>query len=466
MLAIDSGFYPRVSRSGLLRRAGACVFLALALAGAPLVAEAITITRTSGAILQTDIPNGLSCSFVSYIISNNTAVAYSNIWVQVEDFTGNIVSLAGGDNGLYHVDDLPPGAYKTVYFYLGASAVTTQPQSHTVKVYEGYPEGGTLVANQTFSLTVATTGENNSSKVYTVTYGPNPPTVGGTVLVEVTGDAGNVKSSDLVNFSPAVFDTWNAAAFQLVDVTLALTNKNGQTQTVSDYLQLPASVVQWSNGEITYTAHYTFRALVETAQSTPVSPMTYASQNNKSSHPSTSGYGLFQPIQSPTNITTLAKLANVTRAYTNEIVTYTVRFTNSGPNDMAIDRVVDTLPPHMAYIPGSSQLNGVTILDPSISGTRLVWSETEHVPANSTVDFTFQARAMIAGVTTNSVVAYVGGTSTIIDTTLSTSDNVPGEAIVRTLLPPTAVDDNVSMVECMGPSRAGSDEQRQRPERL
>jgi len=51
MLAIDSGFYPRVSRSGLLRRAGACVFLALALVGVPLVAEAITITRTSGAIL-------------------------------------------------------------------------------------------------------------------------------------------------------------------------------------------------------------------------------------------------------------------------------------------------------------------------------------------------------------------------------------------------------------------------------
>lgn len=247
----------------------------LLMAGA-LPAAAITITRTSGSVLQTDIPKGLSCCYVSYIISNNTAVAYSNIWVKVDSFTGSIVALAGGDSGMCHVDDLPPGAYKTVYFYLGATATATQPQSHTVKVYEGYPEGGTLVANQTFSLTVATTGENNSSKVNTVTYGPNPPTVGGMVTVTVTGDAGNVKNGDLINFSPAVFSTWNAGAFQLCDVSLVLRNKSGQTRTVTDYLQLPADVVQWSNGELTYTAYYYFKALVETAQSTPVSPMTYA----------------------------------------------------------------------------------------------------------------------------------------------------------------------------------------------
>ncbi|MGI6496617.1 MAG: SdrD B-like domain-containing protein [Kiritimatiellia bacterium] len=89
----------------------------------------------------------------------------------------------------------------------------------------------------------------------------------------------------------------------------------------------------------------------------------------------------------------------------------------------------------------------MTVLDPYISGARLVWSETEPIPANSSVDFTFQTRALFAGITTNSVIAYVGGTSTIIDTTLGTGDNVPGQVVVRTLLPPTAVDDNISLAE-------------------
>ncbi|MGI5868049.1 MAG: SdrD B-like domain-containing protein [Kiritimatiellia bacterium] len=439
--------FRRAAFSACRRLTSGSLAAGLLLAAGALSVEAITITRTSGDVLQTDIPTGLSCAYVSYIISNDTAVAYSNIWVQAGSFTGNIVSLAGGDSGMCHVDDLPPGAHKAVYFFLGATTTTTQPQSHAIKVYEGYPAGGALVASQTFALTVAPTGENNSSKVHTVTYGPNPPTVGGMVMVKVTGDAGNVKKGDLVNFSPAVFDTWNAGAFQLCDATLALTNKNGQARTVSDHLQLPADDVDWSGGKLTYTACYTFKALVETAQSTPVSPMTYATQNSKSSHPKTDGYQYFLPIQSPVNTTVLAKLANVTRAYTNEIVTYTVRFTNSGTNDVAIDRVVDSLPPHMAYLPGSSRLNGVAMLDPYISGTQLVWSETELIPASSSRDFTFQARALIAGLTTNSVIAYVGGTSTVIDTTLSTSDNVPGEAIVRTLLPPTATDDNISLAE-------------------
>ena len=84
---------------------GVCAVLALFLAGA-FSAGAVTITRTSGSTMQTDIPNGLSCTYVSYIVSNDTATAYSNIWVKADSFTGGIVSLGGGDNGLYHLDDL------------------------------------------------------------------------------------------------------------------------------------------------------------------------------------------------------------------------------------------------------------------------------------------------------------------------------------------------------------------------
>ena len=142
----------------------------------------------------------------------------------------------------------------------------------------------------------------------------------------------------------------------------------------------------------------------------------------------------------------LAKLADVTQVYTNETVTYTVRFTNSGPNDVEIDRIEDTLPPCMGYVPGSSLFNGQPVLNPAVSGNILTWSETDPIPAYSSRDFVFQARASIAGYPTNRVVAYVGGDSTLIDTTMRTDDNVPGEVTLRTLLPPTAVDDAASVL--------------------
>lgn len=437
-----------VLNAGGLKGARTAAFgiFALALCGA-FQAFAVTVTRTSGAVMQTDFPNGLYCSYASYVISNNTATAYSNIWVKADAFTGGVVSLGGGDNGLYHIDDLASGAHKTAFFYVCATSVTTLPQSHTVSVYEGYPDSGDLLANPVFSLTVDDASANNSSKVYAVTYEPAQPTVGGTVQVTVVGDAGNVRKLDVVNFTPAAFTNWNAAAFELVDVALALTNKNGQARLISDYLELPLEYSTWAGGNITYTAHYTFRALIETAQNTPVSPITYATQGNASSHTTTTGYGSFAPIQSPTNTTVLAKLADVTQVYTNETVAYTVRFTNSGPNDMALDRIADTLPPCMSYVPGSSLFHGQSVLDPAISGTLLIWSETDLIPANSSRDLVFQARASIAGYSTNRVVAYVGGESTLIDTTLRTDDTVPGEVTVRTLLPPTAADDSFSVAE-------------------
>ncbi|MDX9794222.1 MAG: SdrD B-like domain-containing protein, partial [Kiritimatiellia bacterium] len=446
MFAIGSVLSFGAVSNGWLRRAGVCAALALVLTGAPS-AGAVTVTRTSGAVMQVDIPNGLTCAYLSYVVSNDTATAYSNIWVKADAFTGGVVSLGGGDNGLCHIDDLAPGAHKTAFFYVCALSVTTLPQSHTVNVYEGHPDSGVLLVNPIFSLTVDDASANNSSKVYAVTYDPAQPTVGGTVQVTVVGDAGNVRRQDVVNFTPAAYANWNAAAFELIHVTLSLTNKNGQSRLISDYLELPLEYSTWAAGAITYTASYTFRALIETEQNTPVSPITYATQGNASSHTTTTGYGSFAPIQSPTNTTVLAKLVNVTQLYTNEIVTYTVRFTNSGPNDVEIDRIVDSLPTGMSYVPGSSLFHGQSVLDPAISGTLLAWSEADLIPANSSRDFNFQARASIAGYPTNRVTAYVGGESTLIDTTLRTDDTVPGGVTVRTLLPPTAADDSFSVVE-------------------
>jgi VCBS repeat-containing protein len=424
--------------------AGLLLFL-----GAANPAWGINISRRSADTIYTDptaTPPALQCQYAAYAISNDTTtVNYSNIWVKVDSFTGTVVRLGGGDTGIYALDNLPAGQTKMAYVYLWATNITATAQNHTVRVYNGYPGIGTELTNVTFSVTADSPGQNNSSKISSVTYSPTTPTVGGLVTVSVNGDCGQVGNNDVNLFTAACFTNWNAAAFQLVNASLWLTNKNNAVSNVVNYLVLPSGMSQWSAGQLTYQAYYQFRAIAVTASSTPVSPITLNSQGSKLTHTDTGTLGSFNPVQVPTNTTLLSKLASVTQLYTNETLTYTARFNNNGTNDMYADRVVDTLPAGVTYVAGSSKFNGTTILDPYISGNVLTWSQAYSNPANSTRDLTFQATVTSSGYTTNSVVAFAGNTE--IDTSYDVSNNVPATVTVRVLLAPTAVNDTGTLLE-------------------
>ncbi|MEI8243463.1 MAG: SdrD B-like domain-containing protein, partial [bacterium] len=122
-----------------------------------------------------------------------------------------------------------------------------------------------------------------------------------------------------------------------------------------------------------------------------------------------------------------------------------MRITNSSATSVLLDLIVDTLPAGFTYVAGSSRYNGAVILDPNVSGSVLTWSDNYTNPPASSRDLTFQAIPTAGGYATNSVVAYSG--STLIDTTLLTSDNAPAKAGVRALLAPTAVSDSGTTLE-------------------
>ena len=60
-------------------------------------ASALTITRTSDAVLYIDSSSSVWCSYASYQIVNNDAVNYSNLWVKIDSFSGTNLRLGGGD---------------------------------------------------------------------------------------------------------------------------------------------------------------------------------------------------------------------------------------------------------------------------------------------------------------------------------------------------------------------------------
>lgn len=385
-----------------------------------VTAQAFTITRTSSPKFYTDFGKNISGMYVSYQITNNGGTNYADVWVAADTFTGGVVSLAPGEDGIVQLGAMAPGQTKTAFFYLRATSNTAVDQSHTVRVYSSKPPGATQVDSASFTFTdVEDTIQANANKITTTVSGPNPPGLGGIVTVQVTGHSGTIGSQNLLSFTPATEMDWVANNYQLISTSVVLTG--GNTGTYTDRLFISGLS---SSSDTDYVVTYSFRATGVSSAPQRVTPMVFIASGTNIKHTE----GDPQTISSPVNSITLSKLVNPTQVYVGGTVTYTVRLNNTGgPYDVTLDDIVDTLPSSPGsptYVNNSSTYNGVAIGNPAISGSTLTWTGTFTVPAGTTRDLTFQATfPNTAGTYTNRAVGHIG--SVQIDTTLSTSDNSP-----------------------------------------
>ena len=401
--------------------------------------RALQINRTSDAVIYIDTANNVYCSYAAYQIVNNDGVAYSNLWVKADTFSGTIVSLGGGDPGQYNTGSLAVGKTNTVFFYYRTTGVTAVAQTHAIKVFRGRPDVGTALLTNTFSLTVVSSSQNNSAKIDGATVAPNPPPLGGLFAIKLTGHSGVIGGANTVNFTPAVYTNWDAASYQLVSCSIIAAG--GNSGTFSNTL----FVAFGSQSDTLFTNTYWFRA-VAVAPSNTVSPLfTQSGGGGNYNHAPAPTAGTVQPVLSATNTTLVSALANVSQLYTNEVVTFTVRFTNSSVDAVSLDSAVDTLPPGFSYVTNSSSFNGVAMANPVVVGQTATWSERYDVPGGSSRDLTFQATPVTSGFATNAVIAY--SQSTVIDSTIVTTDNVPARVSVRVLLPPSATNDTNTTLE-------------------
>jgi VCBS repeat-containing protein len=410
-------------------------------------ALALQLNQTSGTNFYVDFSSDMRAAYVSYTVTNTDGVAYSNLWVTIDSFTNAVMKLGGGDAGQYAMGALANNQGKPVFFYLQVTndpGTTPYKDRFTLKVYRGFPATGTLLTSSNFVITVNTSGQNQANKVTSLTYAPtNNPIVGGIVKISVVGTTGNVNVGNDLAFTPATFTNWNAGAFELVGCNIVVTDSPNYVLTNV----LDATSVSHITGQgDTYEADYWFRAVGTTLSTTPVSPVNYLNNGGGSvNHVQESALLALPPVLPPTNMTVMTPLVSSTQLYTNEIVTLSLRFTNSSAVDVTIDRVVDTLPPGFLYVANSSTFNGAAILDPAASSQVFTWSQVYSVPAGSSRDFVFKAMPTTAGYATNSAIAYIKNTQ--IDTTLNTADNAPANEIVRALIVPTAVNDTGTTLE-------------------
>lgn len=441
-------------------RPGALWLLGLLLLASLLAGNAraaFVITSTSSPVFFSHASAGPRCAYRSFNVTSTTAV--NDAWARVENFSA-LLGVGGNEDGLFHFGSFTAGQSRPAFFYICSSltgGTSATGQGFDVRIYDRNPTLSGPVQLGTFTSTFTINDdviEAAANKVTVIFSGPNPATLGGTMTMTVEGDTGTMgcknTTGDLcsgssaggpMSFTPATFTTWRADAYELIgsNITLSGSANAGSYANTLYISQLATSA------DTHYVATYYFRAVTTTAVTTTLSPVGFISSGTQIKHTNISGgaystsggnTGLL-PIEPASNTLVLGRklVSDATLPAQGGRVTYTLEFTNSGSVSISIDSIYDELPAGATFVSGSASWNGTAVPDPVVSGTTRIWSGTFTIPANSVRNLVFQANLPTPGTYVNSATGRIG--TSVIDTTLTTGDNVPATATTVVLQAPT-----------------------------
>ena len=313
----------------------------------------ISVARESSPVLYFDPASNqtpkLNATYVQYRITNNTGSEIPDLWVKLQNFSGTKVALSGTEDGVTHVGAFAAGATTNVYFLLAVSGVGSS-QTHNVGVYTSNP---TLVSNtclQSFSYTTEDAIAANANKVTSVAISPNPPQLGGTFNIVVTGDTGTVGAARIFSMTPSAIAAWQASAFELSNVSVVLSGGNTGTITNDLFFTL-------ANAANThYVTTYTFKAKSPTSASSSIYPVSYISSGTQIKHTDTGNLASLGAIQPVTNQIVLgATTASPGQSPSclgggGGTSLVTVNITNNGSNAVTLDDIQVTLPTSPAAV--------------------------------------------------------------------------------------------------------------------
>jgi uncharacterized repeat protein (TIGR01451 family) len=396
----------------------------------------------------------VNSEYASYKI-NYSSATYADVWVKLTNDIGDVVHRGLYEDGLYNVGPISGTGSAMAYLYFTADATTAVPQTHTITVYDGNPDDPNVTAtvisgprNFTFNAVYDVISANDS-KILTATVSPAAPTlvpIGSTVTMTVTGQLGQ---ADNVLFSPASRADWKADAYVLERTAITI---NGVLQPSDQifFTGLPGGSSQQPT-----TAIYTFR-LADVTGPTVTEPTQFTQKGG--SRYKNDETQVLVTMPGSYNATSVVKLADgelhpqsdpLVVADTGELVTFTLRFTNTSDRTVVLDSIRDTLPAGMGignFIGPATytKQGGATAILPApvskVTGglTTLTWTNPFPLPgfpnfeidAGKYADLTFQVQMPAAvGDYKNSSVGRIG--KVVIDTTpTTTTDVVPATAWV------------------------------------
>lgn len=266
---------------------------------------AITITNQSGSVVYIDSGNGQDAVYLVFQIASSTPAAdgvNTDAWAKLVTGAGNIQNPGTGVHrlrfkpGVGTAEPIPEtglvaGQAKGAFFLVTASGATGTPQTLTVEVYDGDPNGsGDLKGSATFDFTVEETIKANANKVNTVVTIPDNPEVGQMGKITVTGCTGTVGALNVLYFSP-VTGTWPDDDFDFIDSVIVI---DGYPNTpYKNVAKIPTADVAANTDDHCYTETFTF--VIDAPGTASTTPSNYVASGQPIKH-TTNDSGSFDVI--------------------------------------------------------------------------------------------------------------------------------------------------------------------------
>lgn len=397
----------------------------------------LTLEAGHGSIFYIDTGQGqeIDAGYIAYIVESDTA--RSDLWVEVSDFTGGVVTLANSDMSAQPLGSISAGGTDTAFFMIKATGATSTAQSHIVKVYDQKPSIGSpqpLYSCGYSFVEVAETIKAAANKVDSIT-STSASSLGSTMTITVLGDTGTIGQGNDVDgrmiwVTPAARSDWPTEALRLESTSITFySDRNRRTvlTTHSDTLRVNASTdpaLSGTNRQY-YTATYTFRVIGSAASAAPIIPIAMISSGTQVKHTDvgalpTGGSATVDVTAPAIDLTVTKNVSATTTVNANGTTTlsYDITLTNGGSDALIIDEVVDTPDNGLTLVAGSAEFNGVSVSDPQSTGSSsLAFSGPYTVPANSSrifeYDMTFETCAVGSNYSFDNVATAKTGTVVI-----------------------------------------------------
>ena len=140
-------------------------------------------------------PDAIRNAYTGYTITNTSGAPVADVWVTIDNFSGGglRIGLATAEDGIYHLGPLAasgPDASKQVYFYLrdaaGSGDTAALNENFNVNLFYGDPRAPISSGEVEYQDTINTVEDDitaNPNKVFSSISTPNPPQLGGTVVM-------------------------------------------------------------------------------------------------------------------------------------------------------------------------------------------------------------------------------------------------------------------------------------------
>jgi hypothetical protein len=252
-------------------------------------------------------PAAIRNAYTGYTITNNSGSNLADVWVSIDTFAGGglRINKASTEDGYYHLGPLAIGESKQAYFFLkdaaGSGSTAALNETFYVNLFYGDPRApinSTKVCEYQDTINkVEDDIAANPNKVFAAISTPNPPQLGGTVIMTKVGETGTIGAGQIFSLTPAVFDDavngWPADALQLFDVVTQYWNGSTCPDTVGG---VPAGAPTNTYNDVLtfntpgtvnscYRTIYTFEIRNTTAIPTIVYPVAQISSGNRSNTP-------------------------------------------------------------------------------------------------------------------------------------------------------------------------------------